>query len=116
VKRTFAGLISESCVPKDWGERSDLCTSRVFARRLRSYVIIDGADTGRILRSLGLLPAIPAALMSRSRDRHRRGRLLSHHLVRVGPIARSSLAITFLPLMHGLIAAFHPYHEALAIG
>lgn len=29
-------------------------------RRPRSYMIIDGADTGRILRSLGLLPAIPA--------------------------------------------------------
>lgn len=28
-------------------------------RRPRSYMIIDGADTGRILRSLGLLPADP---------------------------------------------------------
>ena len=33
VKRAFAGLIGESYVPKDWGgERSDLYTSRVFAR------------------------------------------------------------------------------------
>ncbi|MEU9914762.1 hypothetical protein [Streptomyces sp. NPDC051001] len=32
------------------------------ARRPRSYMIIDGADTGRILRSLGLLPAISATL------------------------------------------------------
>ena len=32
------------------------------ARRPRSYMIIDGADTGRILRSLGLLPATPANL------------------------------------------------------
>jgi len=33
VKRAFAGLIGESDVPKDWGgERSDLYTSRVFAR------------------------------------------------------------------------------------
>ncbi|KJK53812.1 hypothetical protein [Streptomyces sp. NRRL F-4428] len=32
------------------------------ARRPRSYMIIDGADTGRILRSLGMLPAIPAGL------------------------------------------------------
>lgn len=30
------------------------------ARRPRSYLIIDGADTGRILRSLGLLPVTPA--------------------------------------------------------
>jgi hypothetical protein len=30
------------------------------ARRLRSYMIIDGADTGRILRSQGLLPVSPA--------------------------------------------------------
>jgi hypothetical protein len=127
VKHTFAGLIGESDVPKDWGgERSDLYTSRVFARgrqvsaawlfkgpgypramdvkalgkngdqidrlftepaellvlqhchqikpsvvgmmdsyahdarRLRLYMIIDGADTGRILRSLGLLPVTPA--------------------------------------------------------
>jgi hypothetical protein len=30
------------------------------ARRPRSYMIIDGADTGRILRSLGLLPVTPA--------------------------------------------------------
>jgi hypothetical protein len=29
------------------------------ARRLRSYMIIDGADTGRILRSQGLLPVAP---------------------------------------------------------
>lgn len=29
-------------------------------RRLRSYMIIDGADTGRILRSLGPLPVAPA--------------------------------------------------------
>jgi hypothetical protein len=29
------------------------------ARRLRSYMIIDGADTGRILRSQGLLPIAP---------------------------------------------------------
>lgn len=127
VKRSFAGLIGESYVSKDWGgERSDLYTSRVFARgrqvsaawlfkgpgypramdvkalgkngdqidRLftepaellvlqhchqikpsvvgmmdsyahdarhpRSYMIVDGADTGRILRSLGLLPVTPA--------------------------------------------------------
>ncbi|MEV7969285.1 hypothetical protein AB0O34_25345 [Sphaerisporangium sp. NPDC088356] len=34
VKRAFAQLIGESYVPKDWGgERSDLYTSRVFARR-----------------------------------------------------------------------------------
>lgn len=33
VKHAFAGLIGESDVPKDWGgERSDLYTSRVFAR------------------------------------------------------------------------------------
>lgn len=33
VKRAFARLIGESYVPKDWGgERSDLYTSRVFAR------------------------------------------------------------------------------------
>lgn len=33
VKRALAGLIGESDVPKDWGgERSDLYTSRVFAR------------------------------------------------------------------------------------
>ena len=33
VKHAFAGLIGESYVPKDWGgERSDLYTSRVFAR------------------------------------------------------------------------------------
>jgi hypothetical protein len=33
VKRAFAGLIGESYVSKDWGgERSDLYTSRVFAR------------------------------------------------------------------------------------
>jgi len=33
VKRAFAALIGESYVPKDWGgERSDLYTSRVFAR------------------------------------------------------------------------------------
>lgn len=32
------------------------------ARRPRSYMIIDGADTGRILRSLGLLPATSASL------------------------------------------------------
>ena len=33
VKNAFAGLISESFVPKDWGgERSDLYTSRVFVR------------------------------------------------------------------------------------
>ncbi|MGW2100004.1 hypothetical protein ACWCPX_20235 [Streptomyces olivaceoviridis] len=32
------------------------------ARRSRSYMIIDGADTGRILRSLGLLQVIPASL------------------------------------------------------
>ncbi|MFE7128282.1 hypothetical protein [Streptomyces sp. NPDC057617] len=32
------------------------------ARRPRSYMIIDGSDTGRILRSLGLLPAMPARL------------------------------------------------------
>jgi hypothetical protein len=33
VKRAFAGLIGESDIPKDWGgERSDLYTSRVFAR------------------------------------------------------------------------------------
>ncbi|MFI1378424.1 hypothetical protein [Embleya sp. NPDC020886] len=32
------------------------------ARRPRSYMIIDGADTGRILRSLDLLPMIPASL------------------------------------------------------
>jgi hypothetical protein len=33
VKRAFAGLIGESYVPKDWGgERSDLYSSRVFAR------------------------------------------------------------------------------------
>ncbi|WP_405884469.1 hypothetical protein OG747_41390 [Streptomyces sp. NBC_01384] len=32
------------------------------ARRPRSYMIIDGSDTGRILRSLGLLPAMPAKL------------------------------------------------------
>ncbi|MCX5126865.1 hypothetical protein [Streptomyces sp. NBC_00347] len=31
-------------------------------RRPRSYMIIDGSDTGRILRSLGLLPAMPARL------------------------------------------------------
>jgi hypothetical protein len=30
------------------------------ARRPRSYMIIDGADTGRILKSLGLLPVTPA--------------------------------------------------------
>jgi len=30
------------------------------SRRLRSYMIIDGADTGRILRSQGLLPIAPA--------------------------------------------------------
>jgi len=30
------------------------------ARHLRSYMIIDGADTGRILRSLDLLPVTPA--------------------------------------------------------
>jgi hypothetical protein len=30
------------------------------ARRPRRYMIIDGADTGRILRSLGLLPAVSA--------------------------------------------------------
>lgn len=30
------------------------------ARRPRSYMIIDGSDTGRILRSLGLLPVTPA--------------------------------------------------------
>ena len=30
------------------------------ARHPRFYMIIDGADTGRILRSLGLLPAVPA--------------------------------------------------------
>jgi|GEM_PF-6968688 len=29
------------------------------SRRLHSYMIIDGADTGRILRSLGLLPVAP---------------------------------------------------------
>ncbi len=34
VKHAFANLIGESYVPKDWGgERSDLYTSRVFARR-----------------------------------------------------------------------------------
>ncbi len=34
VKRAFADLIGELDVPKDWGgERSDLYTSRVFARR-----------------------------------------------------------------------------------
>jgi hypothetical protein len=33
VKRAFAGLIGESYIPTDWGgERSDLYTSRVFAR------------------------------------------------------------------------------------
>jgi hypothetical protein len=33
VKRALAGRIGESYVPKDWGgERSDLYTSRVFAR------------------------------------------------------------------------------------
>ncbi|MFH8360731.1 hypothetical protein ACH4FV_14195 [Streptomyces anulatus] len=32
------------------------------ARRPRYYMIIDGADTGRILRSLGLLSAMPARL------------------------------------------------------
>lgn len=33
VKRAFAGLLGEPYVPKDWGgERSDLYTSRVFAR------------------------------------------------------------------------------------
>jgi hypothetical protein len=30
------------------------------ARHPRFYMIIDGADTGRILRSLGLLPVVPA--------------------------------------------------------
>lgn len=30
------------------------------ARRPRAYMIIDGADTGRVLRSLGLLPVTPA--------------------------------------------------------
>ncbi|MGW0918624.1 hypothetical protein ACWD3J_06415 [Streptomyces sp. NPDC002755] len=32
------------------------------ARHPRTYMIIDGSDTGRILRSLGLLPASPATL------------------------------------------------------
>jgi hypothetical protein len=29
-------------------------------RRLRSFMILDGADTGRILKSQGRLPAVPA--------------------------------------------------------
>ncbi|GGW51713.1 hypothetical protein AB0E64_02120 [Streptomyces caelestis] len=43
------------------------------ARRPRCYMIIDGADTGRILRSLGLLPAIPASLSRQTKDREPQG-------------------------------------------
>ncbi|WP_050494757.1 hypothetical protein [Streptomyces griseus] len=54
------------------------------ARRPRSYMIIDGADTGRILRSLGMLAAIPASLPQQHQraGAPRQGELFHHdHLI-----------------------------------